>query len=84
MTRSRLEYHYHPDCHRRAGCNPALEQVISLAFCYPVHILMKRISIEVVAYQTLRLELSFIVGTEVLVNGYLVVEVHERICPLMW
>ena len=78
MTRSRLEYHYHSDCRRRTGCIPVIEQVISLAFCYPVHILVKRISVKVVAYQTLWLELSFIVGTEVLVNGYSVVKEHRE------
>lgn len=31
VKRSRREYHYHSDCHRHAGGNPALEQVISLA-----------------------------------------------------
>jgi len=82
VTRSRLEYHYHSDCHRRAGGNPALEQVISLALCYTVHIHVKRIYIKVVAYPTLRLELSFIVGTEVLVNGYSVFKVQEGNYPL--
>ena len=82
MTRSRLEYHYHSDCHGRTGRNPALEQVISLALCYTVHILVKRIYIKVVAYPTLRLKLSFIVGTEVLVNGYSFFKEQERICPL--
>jgi hypothetical protein len=45
---------------------------------------VKRISIKVVAYPTLWLELSFIVGTDVLVNGYSVFKDQERICPLKW
>lgn len=64
VKRSRREYHCHPDCHRHAGSNPTLEQVISLS---PFQ--------DVIAYQTRRLMLSHIIRAEVSANEYSIVKV---------